>query len=148
MKDFPEVTSRVPRAVPATSMEEWPLPVLTARDGGKTWELKGDYHFFIDGVLFTIPDGFETDGASTPFRVLITPLSGNYWVAALIHDYLYASKAVPRKKADAVFLQVMREHEVNPVLRGVMWLAVRWFGGIGWVKDLAVRGGPIRIKLQ
>lgn len=52
-----------------------------------------------------IPEGFETDGASVPrlFHWFISPF-GKLYDAAVVHDYRYTFKDLPRWVADLEFL--------------------------------------------
>jgi hypothetical protein len=75
---------------------------------------------------FTVPPGFETDFASVPkvFTWLI-PRYGVYTKAAILHDYLCATKPVNRSDADGIFRRAMRELGVSFLRRWIMWAAVR-----------------------
>jgi hypothetical protein len=99
-----------------------------------------------DYVTITVPKGFETDGASSPFGVLITPLGGKYSRATVLHDYLYVlfNENTPhpnfptRWQIDGVFLEAMEAEGVNYWVRYGMWVAVRMFGNSEWIKDLVI----------
>lgn len=86
----------------------------------------------VDGVHNTIcvPVGFNTDLASVP-RVLWgwIPPHGRHLRAAVVHDYLYSVADRPRKEADQIFHALMRHMGVNRVRAGLMYAAVRAFGG-------------------
>lgn len=98
------------------------------------------------GAKITVPDGFVTDGASSPLRILIETWGGHYSTAALVHDYLYTclnhghpDPAAPtRDAADAILLEIMTRCGVNFWVRWAIWLAVRGFGGPG-MRGLGVR---------
>jgi hypothetical protein len=85
--------------------------------------------------IITVPVGFLTDGASIPriFWSIIGP-HGNYYRAAVIHDFLYnpSSKrhysAVTRAMADSIFLQAMEDCGVGWITRHTIYRAVRAFG--------------------
>jgi hypothetical protein len=89
------------------------------------------------GCPIVVPRGFVSDGASSPFRALITSWGGHYAAAALIHDYLYdcLNRGAPhpcgptRKDADRVLREEMARSGVRPLVRLGIWLAVRAFGG-------------------
>ena len=64
---------------------------------------------FVIGAPFlmgewTVPEGFDTDLASIPriFQPLITKLEGIE--AAVLHDWFYRFRIVPRAQADRIFL--------------------------------------------
>ena len=82
-----------------------------------------------------LPAGFKTDFASVPrafWRIL--PPWGEYMLATVAHDFMYADGRWGRKAADRVFLHMMKRLGVEPWKRRVMYLAVRWFGGVAWNK--------------
>ncbi len=80
----------------------------------------------IDGV---VPAGFQTDFASVPrFFWRVLPPTGEYGIAAVIHDWLYQSKSVSKREADLVFLAAMQELNVAGWKRKIMFNAVHWFG--------------------
>ena len=89
------------------------------------------------GLKITVPVGFETDFASVP-RIFwrIVPPWGKYSPAAVVHDFLYSSKIVDRKKADNIFLELMEHLGVSKWKRSVMYRAVRSFGSFYWNKNL------------
>jgi len=85
-----------------------------------------------------VPAGFRTDFASVP-RIFwrIVPPVGLYGKAAVIHDYLYATKSRTRAEADAIFLEAMEVLGVPKFQREVMYRAVRIGGGGGWGKEVS-----------
>ena len=97
-------------------------------------------------IIIVVPAGFETDGASVPFDLVLTPFGGLYPRAAVLHDYLYIllHDKTPhpfyptRKDADNLFLEAMVSEGVSWYVRNVMYVAVRLFGGDGLLKDLVV----------
>ena len=87
------------------------------------------------GYRVTIKKGFDFDGASIPkwlWSIYGSPLNGNYVVASLIHDGLYASQKVSKSIADKIFLDVMKQSNVGYIKRTSMYLAVKLFGGKDW----------------
>ena len=87
------------------------------------------------GYKITVKKGFDFDGASIPqalWSVYGNPLSGKFRIAALVHDVLYASEKLPRELADAIFLDLMKQHEVGYVKRQTMYYAVRSAGWYVW----------------
>ena len=80
-----------------------------------------------------VPEGFHTDFASVPRLPVAYTIAGNtaQW-AAVIHDYLYVHKTLPRHVCDAVFLEAMAASGVPLWRRKLMWLAVRVFGGAAY----------------
>jgi hypothetical protein len=86
-----------------------------------------------------VPAGFHTDGASVPrvFWNILSPF-GDYFPAALIHDYLYSpnNRWFTRWQADKIFLAAMVDAGVPFIRRRVIYRAVR-VGG--WA---SFRGNP------
>jgi len=87
------------------------------------------YYSALLADVVLVPAGFVTDYASVP-RAPLT-----YWLfggvgdeAAVVHDYLYETGAVPREKADAVYGEALAAGGVPAWRRGPMVLAVRVFG--------------------
>lgn len=90
------------------------------------------------GYTITVKSGFDFDGASIPrplWGVFGNPLSGDFRIAALVHDVLYASQKLPRKVCDDIFLELMKLHGVSYAKRYSMYLAVRSAGGFVWDKN-------------
>ena len=87
------------------------------------------------GYNITVKKGFDFDGASIPkwlWSIYGSPLNGNYVVASLIHDGLYASQKVSKSVSDKIFLDVMKQSNVGYIKRTSMYLAVKMFGGKDW----------------
>ena len=85
-----------------------------------------------EGWDFTIPAGFEWNGANT--FILGTRLE----IPALIHDYIYSGLGdekvicLTRKDADDIFLFYMKECKIPKWVRYPAYLAVRMFGWRFW----------------
>jgi len=80
--------------------------------------------------LVIVPEGFVTDFASVP-RAPFT-----YWLfggigdeAAVVHDFLYETRIVPRHLADQVYGEALEACGVSRWRRAAMVLAVQLFGG-------------------
>ena len=87
------------------------------------------------GYSIIIKKGFDFDGASIPkwlWSIYGSPLNGNYVVASLIHDGLYASQKVSKRISDKIFLDIMKQSNVGYVKRTSMYLAVTLFGSKDW----------------
>jgi len=96
-------------------------------------QLKNDFRYQSAKYgLITVPAGFVSDGASVPriFWGLFPPF-GEYFQAALIHDYLYtpANKTFSRAKSDKIFLEAMKQTKVSLITRQIIYRSVQ-FGGI------------------
>lgn len=84
-------------------------------------------------LRITVPAGFVTDFASVPrvpFAFLLTGDTAH--MAAVIHDFLYTIKVLPRETADAVFYEAMRSTGVPLWRAWTMWLGVRLGGQLAW----------------
>ena len=87
------------------------------------------------GYRIRVKKGFDFNGASIPqalWSVYGNPLSGKFRIAALVHDALYASQKLPREVADAIFLDLMKQHEVGYLKRQTMYYAVQSAGWYSW----------------
>jgi hypothetical protein len=95
------------------------------------------------------PRGFVTDLASVP-RVFFSVLrpDGEYAYAAILHDYLYWSQAVPREVADQTFKLAMEDLEVSPVVIRVIFEAVARFGQSAWETNAKLRAAGEKRILQ
>jgi hypothetical protein len=116
-----------------------PLDVRRLAGPGDLWVTLREFSYFTDceeneeplpvrcRTVFLVPAGFETDFASIPrlFWSVIGHPAGQYAQAAVLHDFLYRTKAVSRKKADALFSEAMAVLEVPAWKRWTMWAAVR-----------------------
>ncbi len=116
-----------------------PLLVSPLSDG-KRWVIRKEFSFYIgkkeDNDLITVPPGFITDFASIPRMFWkILPKWGKYGNAAVIHDYLYATKEKSRKKSDKIFLEGMMVLNVPAWKRYAMYYAVRLGGKLSYGKE-------------
>ncbi len=108
------------------------------RGGRSLWDLEGNFRYItLAGVTILVPKGFVTDLASVPrFAAGIIPPDGPWVMAAIIHDYLYATQGLAgvftRSQADDIFREAMKDLGVNKVRRNVIYAAVRVGGGRGW----------------
>jgi hypothetical protein len=123
------------------------LLVIAEIEPGRRWRLASELQYEA-GVLgsgrwITVPEGFETDGATIP-RLLRVVLAvwGTYGRAACIHDlgYRMLCEGKPhvemptRKACDYEFLIAMRACGTRASLALLMWAAVRTFGWLALKK--------------
>lgn len=104
--------------------------------------IKEDVFILLEDVVveslvykITVKKGFDFDGASIPqalWGVYGNPLSGNFRIAALVHDVLYASQVLEKSICDSIFLELMKTHGVGYVKRYSMYNAVKVFGLKAW----------------
>ena len=115
------------------------MPTMTALYGG-FWQLAFDW-----SVPFEIPDcrrgrvtvyaGFVTDGASVPRMAWFLaghPMESPRIVAALAHDWLYASHVTDRKTADEIYAAILRAAGRASWRVAVEYAALRRFGESAW----------------
>ena len=105
--------------------------------GKQTYILLEDITVKSLGYEIKLLQGFDFDGASIPkwlWSIYGSPLTGNYVVASLIHDGLYASQIVSKNLSDKIFLDIMKQSNVGYIKRTSMYLAVKLFGGKDWNK--------------
>lgn len=102
-------------------------------EGNDVCKLCEDISVSVGGFLYTVPKGFEWDGASIPSIfwswLFVSPFHHTVRRASLVHDYLYSNNK-NRKLADYVFLCLMKEDGCNLFQRQIMYWAVRIFGGL------------------
>jgi hypothetical protein len=85
------------------------------------------------GVVYTVPEGYETDYASVP-RALswLYPKDGPYRPAAIVHDYLITNGLelkefdISSVRVDEIFREAMADiGNIPKVRQWVMWAGVR-----------------------
>ena len=89
-----------------------------------------------------VPKDFISDGASVPrpFWSIFSPFNGDYFEAALIHDYLYSKAStekhpdLTRKEADLIFMDAMYDLGVGWWSRHAIHRAVRLGGWASYKK--------------
>ena len=108
---------------------------------GTDYVLTEDYYFPATvgewNVVVHVMPGFRTDGASIPrllWHVFGSPYNPDIFPAAIAHDALYRGEIVPRRDADAAFLAMMSANGVPTARRMLVWLGVRLFGWIAWLR--------------
>lgn len=113
--------------------------LVTPLPDGRTWVIERDFGYDVgsenSGDRVNVPVGFETDFASVPrpLWLLFSPW-GVYGNAAVIHDYLYTTKARTRENSDKIFSEAMGVLKTPRFTRWCLYHAVRWFGWSHWRK--------------
>jgi hypothetical protein len=80
-----------------------------------------------------VPAGFVTDFASVPRLPLMYMLAGGKATApSVVHDYLYSTREVSRRTADAVFHEATRVSGHGAFTASLMWAGVRMGGWHAW----------------
>jgi hypothetical protein len=101
------------------------------RGSSRCFRLEKPFSYVSSKGTIIVPEGFITDGASIPkvFWSILAPF-GDYFAAAVIHDYLY-NKECPlynRKEADLIFKEAMFNIGVPWYRRDIVYQAVNTFG--------------------
>ncbi len=110
---------------------EEPAEVVVKQQGDKDWEVIAPLKYLGKHDQFVVPIPMLTDFASVPrVFVWLLPRYGRYTKAAILHDYLWRSRAsageLSWRDADGTFRRAMRELDVAFLRRWMMWAAVRW----------------------
>jgi hypothetical protein len=106
--------------------------------GPQLWQLTENLTFFGSSYgWLTIPEGFYTDGASSPSLswAICPPMSGLTAEPAVLHDWLYSLDCklqITRKDADSIFLEAMRHAGVNKVKALAIYNIIRVAGWSSW----------------
>ena len=115
--------------IPETRIIGW------RENGAAIHQLQKNVCFWLDdGYAIYIPAGFIFDGASIPKVAwsIVGAADGRYFLAALVHDWLYTTKQLSKEQADNLFKRVMMKIGIGWWKRMIMWRAVDWFGGSPW----------------
>jgi hypothetical protein len=78
----------------------------------------------VDGIIYTVPTGFATDGSSTKFAQSATawqPWNPPQQWACVFHDWLYRQPGTDRRFADNAFRAVLQHEGSNWWQRQVMF---------------------------
>ena len=122
-----------PLPIPAPSPPDPPLE--QEFPDGSGWLLVSPLAWTIGGTNHTIavPMGFTHDKASVPQALQwLVKQSGRYTRAATVHDYLYWKQDCTRLQSDNLMLIAMKETKVTPLLRSLIYRAVRLGGRGAW----------------
>ena len=108
---------------------------------GTDYVLAEDYYFPATvgewNVVVHVMPGFRTDGASIPrllWPIFGSPYDPDIFPEAIAHDAMYRGRIVPRKDADATFRDMMEKNGIGRWKRRRIWLGVRLFGWIAWLR--------------
>jgi hypothetical protein len=99
------------------------------------WRIMSPFRYQSDvaGITFSVPAGFTSDLASVPRLPVVYLLTGGRASeAAVIHDWIYTHKMVPRRIADGVLREASAVTGVSWWVRNLMWAGVRAFGWSHW----------------
>ena len=101
--------------------------------GCKNWCLIEEFKFEYEDIIFTIPKGFITDGASVPkiFWNILSPW-GIYSPAAVAHDWLYYSQTTTKDFADDMLMAGMKKLGTSALECNIIYGAVNKAGQSAW----------------
>jgi hypothetical protein len=105
--------------------------LVVRRLDAEHWELVAPVAYRGNTDLWIVPEGFTTDFASVPpIAVWLIPRTGDYTLAAVLHDWLCGpgirTGLISPVDCDGVFRRVLRELGVPVLRRWLMWAGVRW----------------------
>jgi hypothetical protein len=109
-------------------MDRFPLKLqVELQHDRSTWRLLSAFSYLDpDCGPIDVPAGFETDFASVPRLPLTYALLGAYGhAAAVLHDHIYTTGALPRLDADRVFRNALRSSGIARWRAWIMWAGVR-----------------------
>ena len=109
----------------------------TVKKDGK-WVLLEDLIYYSPTLKgnVVVHKGFATDFSSVPrwFPIIFASFGNRCHRSATIHDFLYSTGWVSRRKADKIFKEAMSVNN-SIFTRYPMWLAVRLFGWMYYKKN-------------
>ena len=118
-------------------MTDIPIKIHHEDDAGNIITLLDNLTVIYDYKVITIPEGFRSDGFSTP-RILwstISPAIDQRTLrAAICHDYIYRVQPAgwTRKDADLMLYQFCREDGLSWWPAQKAYYGLRLFGGTAW----------------
>lgn len=120
-------------------MNRFPRELQVEMVNRKTWKLISDFEYISkENGKIIVPYSFEMDFASVPRWPLTYLLLGDYGhQAAVIHDWVYASKIFDRKTADNIFKDALRSSGIARWRAWIMWAGVR-VGGSNRYKKASI----------
>ena len=113
--------------------------IQPSADGGECWVLVEDFHVLVDGMMFTVPAGFKTDGASIPrflWRLCGHPMTTRRFPIAVFHDWLYdegAALGLTRQQVDEIYRDGLLSLGYGKWTAATKYYALRLFGGSRWM---------------
>lgn len=102
-------------------------PTDMKRRGLDVFKVANDIDVYLNSSHFiTIPEGFESDGASLPKWTRSKWKSwGKYSGPSLLHDYLLLTSKYPKWLIDALFYIALRCCNVPALEAAIFWMSVR-----------------------
>lgn len=104
-------------------------------------KLRAKFDVTFRGDVYSVPAGFETDGASIPrwlWPVCGTPLQAPRVVAAVVHDFLYGGgdPEATKAEADDLYRDMQIALGIPRWKAYVEWAALRMFGKSHWYQTV------------
>ena len=114
--------------------------VVTPLADGKSWVIFKNFFYDVgaedSGDRIKVDLGFVTDFASVPrFLWWALPKWGIYGNASVIHDWLYWTQKRSRLQSDNIMLEAMTVLEVQPIIKKLIYYAIRSFGWWAWARN-------------
>ena len=139
----------------AMSKSVFPEKPIVRPLAGTDYVLAEDFYFPAtvggwDAVVHVMP-GFKTDGASIPrllWPIFGSPYDPDIIAAAIGHDAMYRGRIVPRRDADNAFRDMMEANGIPARKRRRIWLGVRLFGWITWLRHTPESVAEARRHIQ
>ncbi len=102
-------------------------PTDMKRRGLDVFKVAKNIDVYINNSHFiTIPENYETDGASIPKWARHKWKSwGKYSGPSIMHDYLLDHSSYPKWLIDALFYMSLRCHGVSSLEAAIFWMCVR-----------------------
>ena len=101
------------------------------KGASRVFRLTSQFRYLSSFGSIYVPPFFETDGASIPrcFWNILSP-HGDYFYAAVVHDFLYSkfNTEFHKDEADLIFKEAMFNVGVPWYRRETIYQAVKWFG--------------------
>src|ERR1700712_3058895 len=114
---------------PANALLRFESQVVVSPFGdGDNWLLVDELEYRIHETdsMIKLRPGFVTDFASVPRPFWwALPTWGQYGPAAIAHDFLYWDQQCTRKQADEILLAAMKDSDVWPPWRSIIYAGVR-----------------------
>lgn len=111
------------------------LKVETA-DGKNVKLLEGFTYITLSGIVINVAPSEESDGGSTPQIIWnLIPPTGDWWMAAFLHDHLYRNTNFKRSFCDDTILEAMKRLGVNRFKAYLIYWNLRMFGWHAFNED-------------
>lgn len=121
-------------------------PIYNSTTKTWNWVLLKDWVVEYDGIVYVVPKGFVTDGATIPkwlWPIFGTPTDVPRLYVALLHDYLYTigprkdpnKRCKLRKQADRIYRDFNIQLGEPKCRTNVEYSFIRMFGGKHWVVE-------------